>query len=80
MTELEKLKAGLPRDFADPAVNALKESAVTVCQTLNGITYWFTTSTKRPSALCLAARVKTPTSCPSSTATTAKTSIAETGS
>ena len=74
MTELEKLKAGLPRDFADPAVNALKESAVTVCQTLNGITYWFTTSTKRP------ARVKTPTSCPSSTATTAKTSMAETGS
>ncbi|OAM29242.1 acetyltransferase [Eikenella longinqua] len=37
MSELEKLKAGLPYDFTDPEVNALKLNAVRACQKLNGI-------------------------------------------
>ena len=37
MTEVEKLRAGLPYDFTDPEVDALKLHAVKVCQRLNRI-------------------------------------------
>ncbi|MBH5330234.1 sugar O-acetyltransferase [Eikenella sp. S3360] len=37
MSELEKLRAGLPYDFTDVEVNALKLDAVLACQKLNGI-------------------------------------------
>ena len=37
MTEVEKLKAGLPYDFTDAEVDALKLHAVEMCQKLNQI-------------------------------------------
>ncbi|MGT2803130.1 sugar O-acetyltransferase [Streptococcus henryi] len=37
MKELEKLKAGLPYDFTDSEVNALKINAIIGCQKLNSI-------------------------------------------
>ena len=37
MTEVEKLRAGLPYDFTDAEVDALKLHAVEMCQKLNQI-------------------------------------------
>ena len=37
MTELEKLKAGLPYDFTDPEIDAIKLQATKKCQVFNAI-------------------------------------------